>query len=72
MHLQENSCEKYQVMGYVTSMHIDTGMRFSMNFGHEKFYWESSWNLLVPVLGCPCSQEIKFLRISWEMLDQYY
>ena len=31
-----NSCEKYQVMRYVTGMHFDMGMRFSVNFGHEK------------------------------------
>ena len=24
-------------MGYITGMHIDTGLRFSVNFGHEKF-----------------------------------
>ena len=28
---------KYQVMGYVTSMHIDMRLRFSMNFSYEKF-----------------------------------
>ena len=36
MCLQENLGEKYQVMGYVTSMHVDMGMRFSVNFSHEK------------------------------------
>ena len=33
-----NSCEKYQVVRYVTSMCVDMGMRFSVNFGHEKCF----------------------------------
>ena len=28
--------QKYQVMGYITSMCIDLGLRFSMNFISEK------------------------------------
>ena len=69
-------------MGYFTGMLIDAGLRFSVNFGHEEFYWEISCTLLVPVLGYPCSQEkifknsshSKFSRTenSREMLDQYY
>ena len=31
-----NVHEKYQVMGYGNGMHIDTGMRFSMNSGCKK------------------------------------
>ena len=44
-------------------MCIDVGMRFSVNFGHENFYCEISWNLLEMVLGCPYSHEINFLKI---------
>ena len=51
---------KYWVMGYVTGVCVDAGMRSSMNFSHEKVYHEISWNLLVMVLLCPCSQEIIF------------
>ena len=43
MHLWEISYEKYQVVRYVTSMHVDTGMRFSVNFGHKNFLM---WNFL--------------------------
>ena len=26
---------KYRVVGYITGMHIDMGLRFSMNFSHK-------------------------------------
>ena len=38
-----NSCEKYLVMRYITSMHVDMGMRSFVNFSHEKFL---PWNFL--------------------------
>ena len=61
MHLGENLCENTKSWG-ITGMHIDAGLRFSMNFG-KKRYQEISCNVLVLVLGCPCSQEIKFSKI---------
>ena len=48
---------EYQVMGYVTSMQIDMGLRFSVNFSREKFlpgkfsvicwYWYWYWDARV-------------------------
>ena len=36
--------EKYQVVGYGNGMHVDMGMRFSVNFGHKKFTRKISCN----------------------------
>ena len=49
MHLQENSNEKYQVVGCVTGMHIDMGMRFSVNFSCKKIL---QWNFLGFIGNC--------------------
>ena len=40
---QEDSHEKYQVIRYITGMHVDMGMRFSVNFSSEKILL---WNFL--------------------------
>ena len=34
-------------------MHIDRGMRFSMNFGHEKFTGKVSCNFIATGIGMP-------------------
>ena len=53
MWLQEKLCEKYQVVRYGNSMCVDTGMRFSMNFGHKKFTWKISCNFIGTGIGMP-------------------
>ena len=64
-------------------MRIDMGMRFSMNFGHEKFLL---WNFLEYIgngIGMPMKPRNKIFENlgcskfghtenSQEMLDQYY
>ena len=60
---QENSCEKYQVMRYGNGVCIGTGIKFSMNFSHENLPGQFPVILLVPVVGCPCTQEIYFSKI---------
>ena len=64
-------------------MHVDTGMRFSVNFGHEKFTGKISCNFIGSGIGMPVSSGNKFFKSSGhskfsctensqEMLDQYY
>ena len=70
-------------MGYSNSMHVDTGMRFSVNFGHEKFTGKFPVIFIDTSIGMPMysgnkfsknSSHLKFSHTenSWEMLDQYY
>ena len=40
-------------MGYITGMHVDTGLRFSMNLSHENVYWENFLQLVGTGTGMP-------------------
>ena len=55
--------QKHQVISYGNDMHIDTGIKFSMNSVTENFTRKFPVILLVPVVGCPCTQEIDFSKI---------
>ena len=63
MHLREKSCEKYQVVRYVTGMCIDMDEILCEFRSRKSFTIEFFWNLLVMLSGCPCNQEIYFLKI---------
>ena len=64
-------------------MHVDTGMRFSVNFSHKNFTREISCNFIGTSIEMPMYSGNKFFKNpghlkfghaenSWEMLDQYY
>ena len=48
-----NLCEKYQVVRYITSMCVDMGMRFSMNFGHGKILLRNFLEFIGNGIGMP-------------------
>ena len=52
--------EKYQVIRFGHGMHIGIGIRYSMDFGHEKFTRKISCNFIGTGIGMPCTQEINF------------
>ena len=63
--LHEKSHVKYQVFRCVTGMCIDTGngMRFSMNFGREKFLPGNFLKFVGNSIGMPVYSGIKFSKI---------
>ena len=46
-------------------MDIDTGMRFSMNFGHEKFTVKISCNFIGISIGMPMYSGKNFFQQFW-------
>ena len=82
--VMRKSHEKYRVVRYSNGMHIDMRMRFSMNFGHEKFTRKISCNFIsagirMPVYSgniyfskIPVAQNSVTQRIPRKMLNQYY
>ena len=69
-------------MGYWNGMYIDMGMRFSMNFSHEKLSGKISCNFIGAGIGMPVSSgnffqkfwslKIWSHRIPGKILEQYY
>ena len=49
-------------MNYGNGMHVDTGIKFSMNFSHGTIYWDNSSNFIGTSIGMPVYSGNKLFR----------